>query len=85
MLELYAFNCLEENEQFKYLWNTGTFITSRTENKHTVALYDLHYFYVEVKYDAVSNHIDGIRSSKTLDLIEPYFNEHLSVVKSWLR
>lgn len=84
-LELYAFNCLEKYEQFEYLWNSGTFMASRKENNYIIGLYDLHYFYVEVLYDSVSNAINGLRSFKSLDLIEPYFERYVMEVKKWLK
>lgn len=60
-------------------------MASRREGDYIIGLYDLHYFYVEVLYDSVNNAINELRSFKSLDLIEPYFERYLTEIKNWLK
>ena len=66
-----SFNELTEREMKSVLWNEGAYVASKVDQGFTVALYQLHAFYVEVYYHHSFNQIERIRSfSNTEQLID---------------
>jgi len=44
---------MPENEQFDYLWANGTYLTTRSDDRHKINLYSVGEFFVEVWYNVV--------------------------------
>ena len=61
-MTLYQFNMLDENEQAEAVWD-GVRIGERHDEEHSILLYQLDSFYVEVFYDREHN---VIRKFETL-------------------
>lgn len=71
---IYEFNQLGPDDQANLLWEHGTFLMNRLDDKHIFNLYSLSDFYVEVCYDNKSNSISRIRTFKIIGALEPYLN-----------
>jgi hypothetical protein len=74
-MTLYKFQLLPLREQAEITWQ-GAFLMSRIEKKHSIMLYKVNSFYVEVYYSNASNEIIEFcpfSSQKRLDL---YFSSN---------
>jgi hypothetical protein len=49
-MSLYEFNLLNEIQQAEILWENGVHIGEREDQEHTIVLYQIEGFYVEVFY-----------------------------------
>ena len=73
MLGLYEFNRLSDDQQYSYVFEHGRFLASYVEDEiFTANLYHTGGFFVEVWYNAADNCIEGCRSFRTHQLLEPY-------------
>lgn len=72
-MTLYEYNGLDELEQSQALWEHGTHISERDDEKFRYVLYSLFSFYVELKYNRELNVINGSRSFRNTDQLEAYF------------
>lgn len=66
------FNTLEEWDQADAAWNKGVLLAEREENFHTIALYQLDGFYIEVTRHTHFNVILKVRSFRDTANLEPY-------------
>lgn len=73
-LGIYEFNQLGLDAQANLLWEHGTFLMNRLDDRHIFNLYSLSDFYVEVCYDNQSNKILSFRSFKSKDQLWPYLD-----------
>jgi len=76
------YNKLITNDKANILWDKGTHIDERViYNKHTVVMYALFNFYVEVYYSVKDNKIKEIKALKSDEDWEGYLKsiklEHL--------
>ena len=71
-MTLYQFNLLNETQQAETLWENGVHIGEREDLVHTIALYQIGSFYVEVFYHRQLNAIKKFRSFSSTDQLEPY-------------
>ena len=71
-MTLYQSNLLNETQQAESLWENGVHIGEREDFPHTVALYQMDSFYVEVFYHRQLNAIKRFRSFSSTDQLEPY-------------
>jgi len=71
-MTLYQFNSLNETQQAEMLWDNGVHIGERIDSEHTIALYQIYNFYVEVFYHRGSNAIKKFRSFSSTDQLAPY-------------
>ena len=55
----------------QYTWEHGTYLAAR----HTINLYHVGKFFVEVRYNPVTNCIDEVKSFKTRSCLEPYLEK----------
>jgi hypothetical protein len=62
---------LNETEQAEMVW-ASTNIGERSVDEHTILLYQIDSFYVEVYYHRVNNVISRMRSFSNPDQLEPY-------------
>ena len=74
-ITLYEFNSLAEHEKGECLWEYGVHVSERFDDKFGYILYQLHDFYVEVKYDCTDNCITKFTSFSTTTKLEPYIND----------
>jgi hypothetical protein len=56
-VSLYEFIVLSEQEQAEVTWQ-GEYFLSREEREHTIMLYKVYVFYVEVYYNNTTNEIE---------------------------
>lgn len=73
MLTYLDFNDLTASEQAEAVWK-ATFLDDRLEGNHTVQLYRLDGFYVEVFYDPVNNQVDSFKAFNSSAYLAPYIN-----------
>ena len=71
-MTLYQFNLLNEIQQAEMLWENGVHIGEREEGEHTIVLYQIDGFYVEVFYHRGLNEIKRFRSFSSVDQLMPY-------------
>ena len=71
MLTLYDFNALDDNGKAEAVWS-GTFLADRFDGAHTIQLYAVSNFYVEVFYDQEANRIVAFRSFNSRNALTPY-------------
>ena len=72
-MTLYEFRTLPEHEQAEVVWQ-GQFFLTRTDRKHTVLLYKVHDFYVEVYYEDESNELVKFNPFSSKDRLKVYFS-----------
>jgi hypothetical protein len=69
------FENFAESEQLDYLQEEGVYIGKRKQGKHSVLLYQLDDFYVEVYYRKYRCYIAAIRCFTSTVLLEPYLEQ----------
>jgi hypothetical protein len=72
---LYQFIALDEDPQAEALWDCGVHLANREHGEHTVLLYQLDGFYVEVFYQKKLNAITRLRPFATTNLLQPYLDQ----------
>jgi len=70
----HEFNKLSLAQQADIVWNCGTFIAERQEENHTIMLYQIEGFYVEVFYSRNKRRIPATRSFTSTYLLQPYLD-----------
>ena len=73
-MTLYQFNALDEMEQAEAVWS-GVHLGERQDEEHSILLYQIDSFYVEVYYHREYNVIRRIRSFSSLDQLAPYLSQ----------
>lgn len=76
-MTLYEFITLPEVEQAEVTWR-GEFLMTRNEIGHTIPLYKVDCFYVEVYYNKFTNEIDGFSHFSSGAKLEPYFTHRMN-------
>jgi len=71
-MSLYEFNLLNEIQQAEMLWENGVHIGEREDQEHTIVLYQIEGFYVEVFYHRGLSAIKKFRSFSSTDQLMPY-------------
>lgn len=66
------FNTLQELDQADTAWNKGVLLAERVEGFHSVALYQLDGFYIEVTRHTHFNVIIKVSSFRDTAHLEPY-------------
>jgi len=69
------YNLLPEDKKTAVLWKGGIYIGKRKTEEHTIVLYQLDAFYVEVFYTLYRKHIDRIECSENTSLLDLYAEE----------
>jgi hypothetical protein len=72
-MTLYQFRLLSKNKQAEAVWQ-GEFFLLRETIKHTILLYKVDSFYVEVYYNNDSNVIEKFNSFSSKKRLELYFH-----------
>ena len=72
-MTLCEFNALSVQQQAETVWQ-GEFLLFREQIVHTVLLYKVHDFYVEVYYNNESNEVVRFHSLKSVERLTLYFN-----------
>ena len=73
-MTLYQYKLLDYTDQACVLWNKGVFLCERKAGQHTIALYQIDGFYVEVFYHREHNQIERLRSFRNVDQLRPYLD-----------
>jgi hypothetical protein len=73
-MTLYQFKLLKEQEQYNTVWEKGTLIDARMTADDKFLLYKIDSFYVEIKYNAVKNTIEGLKSFSSVIALRDYLN-----------
>lgn len=76
-MTLYEFIELPEDGQAEATWQ-GNFLMTRNEIGHTIALYKVDTFYVEVYYNKFTNEIDGFSPFTFRTKLGLYFSRQLN-------
>ena len=66
------FNLQTTQDQAAYTWEFGTFLASRMLGKHTINLYLVDDFFVEIWSDPTNSGVYGIKSFSSERCFEPY-------------
>lgn len=74
-ITLYEFNSLSKNEKAEALCEYGIYLLERPDRVHRIVLYQVHNFYVEVKYDILKNNIAEFQLFTHTKLLDPYLNQ----------
>lgn len=74
-MTLYQFNQLDKTDQTCVLWNKGVFLCERKTDQHTIGLYQVNGFYIEVFYHPEHNSIERLRSFRSVDQLRPYLEK----------
>jgi len=77
-MTLYQFKMLNETEQAEVVW-ASTNIGQRPDHEHTILLYQVDSFYVEVYYHRENNAISRMRSFSNPDQLDPY-TMHINIL-----
>lgn len=73
-MDYHNFNTLEELEQADAAWNNGALLAERFESFHSIQLYQLEDYYIEVTRHQHFNVILKVASFKDTVHLEPYLN-----------
>ena len=71
-MNLYRFLKLDETQQTEILWYNGVQIGRRKDEEHTILLYQVESFYVEVFYNRKEKIIKKYRCFEQVDQLAPY-------------
>ncbi len=71
----YHFNILDENEKARLVRTKGVLIGERNEAFHTIRLYQIDAFYVELYHHNHFNVITKMVSFSQTDQLQPYLEE----------
>lgn len=74
-MTLYEFNLLPQPEQYSILWKVGEFLTNRSEENVTYALYQVTGFYVELEYHQDENKLLKMKTFSSTTPLEPYLQQ----------
>lgn len=66
------FDVLTEEQQGNVLWEKGVHIATKETLDHTLAIYQIDNFYVEVYYDWSSNYVKRFRSFDSPSRLQSY-------------
>jgi hypothetical protein len=70
---------LDETEQAEMVWASSN-IGQRLDDEHTILLYQVDSFYVEVYYHREKNMVSKMRSFSNPDQLEPY-TMHINILQ----
>ncbi len=68
------FQSLTGIKQAETLWEHGVFIADRQSHKHSIMLYQIDGFYIEVLYHKTNNSVE-VRCFESLSLLQPYLEQ----------
>ena len=74
-ITLYEFNALTKKEKAEALCEYAVFLLERPDPVFRIALYQIHNFYVEVKYDTSKNAIAEFQLFTNTKLLAPYLHQ----------
>ena len=73
-MNLYRFLKLDETQQTEILWYNGVQIGRRKDEEHTILLYQVESFYVEVFYNRKEKIIKKYRCFESVEQLAPYLD-----------
>jgi hypothetical protein len=73
-MTLYEFNLLDINNQMETVNKQGVYLDNHITKDEKFNLYSINMFFVEVCYNSLENKISGIKSFKSGNLLDRYFN-----------
>lgn len=74
-ITLYEFNSLTKMEKTEVLSGFGVFLMEREEPEFRISLFQIHNFYIEVKYSIAKNSIVEFQLFTSTKLLEPYLDQ----------
>ena len=75
IMTLNDYKQLDEIEQTEVLLERGIHLGERTDGAHSIVLYQIEGFYVEVFYHEQHNTITRLRSFRSVDQLRPYLEK----------
>lgn len=73
-MTLYQFNLLNETEQAEAVWS-GVHFGERQDEEHSILLYQVDSFYVEVYYHSENNVVSRMRGFSSTEQLTPYLEQ----------
>ena len=74
-MEISEFRELHQDDQAQTAWEYGEHIATRITLLHTVSLWQIEGFYVEIFYNQADQKIEKIRSFRSTILLTPYLKQ----------
>ena len=74
-MDVYQFRELDEDDQAQTAWQYGEHIATRMTLLHTVSLWQIEGFYVEIFFNQADQKIEKLRSFRTTILLTPYLKQ----------
>lgn len=71
----YHFNILDEAQKAGIVWEKGVLLGERDDTFHTIRLYQVDAFYVEMYHHNHFNVITKLQSFSNTDKLQPYLQE----------
>lgn len=71
-MNLYQFNYYDLNRRAEIVWRNGSYLSVRHDGGHSVVLYHMGEFFVEVYYSPEDNQVKTVRGFKSKAYLEPY-------------
>jgi hypothetical protein len=72
VMDITAFNALEDFEQFEILFDKGVLLLDRSDNSFSYVLYQVEGFYIEIRHTLDSDAISSLRTFMSTNLLQPY-------------
>ena len=73
-MDLYQFRELDQEDQAQTAWEYGEHIATRITLLHTVSLWQIEGFYVEIFYIKYRRVVHHIGFSESIDILDPYLD-----------
>lgn len=74
-MTVHEFRALTEAEQTEILYVDAVYIDKRKSGSHSILLYQLEGFYVELCFYKYRQHLAWIRCSETVHMLNPYLDK----------
>ena len=74
-MEINEFRRLDDDDQAQTVWEYGEHIATRISTLHTITLWQIEGFYVEIYYNQPAQKIEKLRSFCTTILLTPYLKQ----------
>ncbi len=74
-MELQEFRELDQDDQAQTAWELGEHIATRISLLHTITLWQIEGFYVEIYYNQADQKIEKLRSFRSTILLTPYLKQ----------
>lgn len=74
-MDLHEFRELDQDDQAQTAWEYGEHIATRISLHHTITLWQIEGFYVEIYYNSAEEKIEKLRSFRSTIFLTPYLKQ----------